>query len=56
MNPGLAFGQMMLSLDFSFVYIYLLMPFAGTIVAVIFYEFIFVKTQDYLGTSEEGDS
>jgi glycerol uptake facilitator-like aquaporin len=54
LNPGLAFGQMMLSFDFSYIYIYLLMPFLGTVIALVFYEFVFVKTQDYLGASEEG--
>jgi hypothetical protein len=57
LNPALAFGQMVLSAEFSFIYIYMLMPFVGTVIALIFYEFVFVKTQDYLGNSEEdGDS
>ena len=56
LNPALAFGQMVLSAEFSFIYIYMLMPFVGTVIALIFYEFVFVKTQDYLGNSEDGDS
>ena len=56
LNPALAFGQMVLSAEFSFIYIYMLMPFVGTVIALIFYEFVFVKTQDYLGNSEDEDS
>ena len=56
LNPALAFGQMVLSAEFSYIYIYMLMPFVGTVIALIFYEFVFVKTQDYLGNSEDEDS
>ena len=55
LNPALAFGQELLSLDFEYFYVYMLVPFVGTVLAVIFYEFIFVKTQDYLHNSEDGD-
>lgn len=56
LNPGLAFGQELLSLDFAYIYIYMLMPFVGTVIALIFYEFVFVKTQDYLGGEEDEDA
>lgn len=57
LNPALAFGQMVWSLDFTYIVQYFLMPFAGSALALIFYEFVFVKTQEYLnddGASEEG--
>lgn len=43
LNPALAFGQMMLSLQFENVQ-YVLMPLAGAAGALVFYEFVFVKS------------
>ena len=59
LNPALAFGQMIISFNFSFILQYVLVPFAGAILALVFYEFVFVKSQEYLNdgeTSEQGDN
>ena len=42
---------MIFSGNFNYVLIYLIMPFVGSIAALVFYEYIFVKSQEYL----EGD-
>lgn len=46
-NPALAFGQDLLSWYFADVQ-YLLAPFIGAACALVFYEFVFVKSQEYL--------
>ena len=53
LNPALALGQMILSADLNFIMQYLLMPFAGAILALVFYELVFVKSQEYLNAEEE---
>ena len=57
LNPALALGQMIWSgFDLTYVIQYFLMPFVGSALALLFYEFVFVKTQEYLnedGASEE---
>lgn len=49
---------MILSGDFTFITQYLLMPFGGCAIALVFYEFVFVKSQEYLAddnnSSDEG--
>jgi len=58
LNPALAFGQMLLSFDFKFILQYFFMPLAGSAIALVFYEFVFVKSQEYLedDTSSAGDN
>lgn len=57
LNPALAMGQMIVSFDFKYIWIYFLMPFGGAALALIFYEYIFVRSQEYLADdSEEGES
>jgi len=53
LNPAIAFGSMMLSLDFKWFLQYLIMPFLGALCSLVFYELVFVKTQDYLNEDEE---
>ena len=54
MNPATAFGLATFQANFSFPQ-YLLCPFAGCVLSVIFYDFVFVKTQEFLAddTDEE---
>ena len=56
LNPALAFGQIVFSWTWSFWYIYPLIPFAGSAAALIFYEFVFVKSQEYLNDDESDGS
>jgi len=56
LNPALAFGQMIISMQFSHVLQYLAAPFGGSALALIFYEFVFVKSQEYLADGEDDDS
>lgn len=57
LNPALALGQMIISFDFKYIWIYFLMPFGGAALALVFYEYVFVRSQEYLaGDSEDGDS
>ena len=44
LNPALAFGQMVISLQFNHILQYLAAPFAGSAISLIFYEFVFVKS------------
>ena len=53
LNPALAFGQMLLSFDFDFILQYVVAPFAGSALALVFYEFVFVKSQEYLNADDE---
>lgn len=52
LNPAVAFGMAVFSANFNFPQ-YLLCPFLGALLALIFYEFVFVKTQEYLADDEE---
>ena len=57
LNPAIALGtsltQLFVSSDrFKWVWIYVLLPFMGTISAVLFHEFVFKKTYEAL---EEDD-
>jgi hypothetical protein len=51
LNPAIALGNMIWSAKFDYLLIYPLMPFLGSVAALVFYEYIFVKSQEYL----EGD-
>ena len=58
LNPAIAFGTSLTQLfvdanRFKWVWIYTLFPFAGAVLAVLFYEFVFKKTQEAL--NEDGD-
>jgi glycerol uptake facilitator-like aquaporin len=44
LNPALAFGQIIFSWTWTWWYIYPLMPFFGSIAAVVFYEFVYIKS------------
>ena len=55
LNPALAFGQAISTFDLS-NWQYLVMPFVGSALALVFYEFIFVKSQEYLNGTEEDES
>jgi len=56
LNPALALGQMIFAWwQFKYIYIYFLMPFCGSAAALVFYEFVFVRSQEYLNEeSSEG--
>lgn len=47
LNPATAFGLALFQADFNFPQ-YFIFPFLGCACSVIFYEFVFVKTQEYL--------
>jgi len=53
LNPALAFGQMLLSWDFSSILQYVVAPLGGSALALVFYEFVFVKSQEYLNADDE---
>ena len=55
LNPALAFGQIFFSWTWSWWHIYPCMPFIGSIIALVFYEFVFVKSQEYLNDSDGSD-
>ena len=44
LNPALALGQMLIATNFKFSWIYFLMPLGGCALALIFYDFVFVKS------------
>ena len=46
LNPAIAFGTMLISLDFKFFLQYIVMPLVGGIIGFLFHEFIFMKTQE----------
>jgi hypothetical protein len=54
LNPAIAFGQMLLAFNFSYIIEYVLCPLGGAAIALVFYELVFVKTQEYL--AEEDDT
>lgn len=55
LNPGIALGQMIAAFNITYIYAYVAAPILGCIVAGIFYEFVFIKSQEYLHV-EETDS
>ena len=54
LNPATAFGLALMQFNFKFPQ-YLFCPFLGMVGAIIFYEFVFVKTQEYLNEDSEED-
>lgn len=54
LNPGIALGTSFTQLfaygaeGFKWVWIYTLLPFVGSILAVLFHEYVFKKTQEVL--------
>lgn len=55
LNPAVAFGQMVMMFNFQFIIEYLLAPFGGAGMALVFYELVFVKTQEYLAEDDGSD-
>lgn len=53
LNPALYLGQALRSFDFSSILSYCLCPFVGGVLALVFYEFVFVKSQEYLDVDNE---
>ena len=53
LNPAFAFGQMLIYFDFTYILEYAIAPFGGAALALIFYEFIFVKTQEMLDDEDD---
>lgn len=56
LNPALAFGQIVFAWTWSWWYIYPLMPFFGSAAALVFYEYVFVKSQEYLNDEDSEGS
>ena len=52
LNPALALGQMLFSFDFTYFAQYLISPIIGGALSLVFYEFIFVKSQEYLNDND----
>lgn len=61
LNPAIGLGTSFTMLfdkgadEFKWVWIYALLPFGGAILAVLFHEFVFKKTQEVLQEEEEED-
>ena len=55
LNPALAFGQMLVNWNFDFWYIYLVGPFCASGLALVFYEFVFLRSLEYLNDVAEYD-
>jgi glycerol uptake facilitator-like aquaporin len=59
LNPAIGLGTSFTMLfakgadEFKWVWIYALMPFAGAILAVLFHEYVFKKTQEVLEEDEQ---
>lgn len=53
LNPALYIGQALRSFDFSSIISYLGCPFIGGVLSLVFYEFVFVKSQEYLDVDNE---
>ena len=48
LNPGLAFGQMFVAWNFEYWLIYLAGPIIASVLSCVFYEYIFVRSIEYL--------
>jgi len=46
---------MVFTFTFDYFVTYVLMPFAGSVLALIFYEYVFVKSQEYLNGPDSED-
>jgi hypothetical protein len=46
LNPAIAFGTMLISLDFKYFLQYIVMPLVGGMLGFLFHEFIFMRTQE----------
>ena len=57
LNPAIGFGACIVegAAGLEKIWVYALMPFAGSIVAIIFHELIFKKTQEVLNEDENID-
>ncbi len=60
LNPAIGIAVSLIQLfksveQFKYVWIYGLFPFAGAVIAVLFHEFVFKKTQEVLHEEEEDD-
>lgn len=57
LNPALALGQSLVTFDFNYGLQYIIMPFVGTMLALVFYERVFVASQEFMAEdSEESES
>ena len=60
LNPAIAVGISLFSMfkwagqTFSWFWIYWLLPFAGSFLALLFYRFVYVKTQNMVASSHNG--
>ena len=54
LNPAVALGLAIWGGDFNYPQ-YIIVPFLGAVLALIFYEFVFVKTQEYLADDEDDE-
>ena len=61
LNPAIGFGADILSLEgWKWIWIYAVVPFGGSVLAILFHEFVFKKTQevlnDEMGLDEDQDN
>lgn len=62
LNPAIAFGTNFTQLfsagsgAFKYVWLYTLLPFVGSVLAVLFHEFVFKKTHEVLNEDDGNDS
>ena len=60
LNPAIAVGISIFSMfknagaTFSWFWIYWFLPFAGSFLALLFYRFVYVKTQNMVASSHNG--
>lgn len=55
LNPALAFGQMLVHWEFSHWLVYLVGPLGASGLALVFYEFVFLRSIEYLNDINDGD-
>ena len=56
MNTSLAFGQFLIGNDdWAFWIEYLAMPLCGSALAIVFYEYVFIKSREYLDGDDDLD-
>jgi hypothetical protein len=52
MNPALAFGTQIVSLEFTYFFHYTIMPLCGALVGFLFHELVFKRTQEILNITD----
>ena len=60
LNPAIGFGAQMTQLfagttSIKYIWIFMVLPFGGAFVAVLFHDLVFKKTQEVLGTAQDDE-